>query len=93
MADLITLAQAKADLRILSNDQDADISLKIAAASEMVLEYANQSDPDWTEATAPALFKVAVLLTVRDLFTSEDSTGLTDGVKNILHRWRDPVLS
>ncbi len=36
---LVTLAQAKAHLRIASTDQDADIVLKAAAASAAVLRY------------------------------------------------------
>lgn len=93
MASLITLDEAKADLRVLSDDHDADITLKMNAASELVMKHANQADPDWTDVTAPYLVKAAVLLTLRDLFNSEASIGLTDGAKNLLIGWRDPALA
>lgn len=93
MASLITMEEAKDALRVLDNDHDSDIELRMHAASEMVLQYANQSDPAWTDETAPYLIKAAIILTLQDLFSSEEPTGLTEGVKNILHRWRDPVLA
>lgn len=93
MVALVTLAQIKTDLRVEGNDDDVDLTLKLAAATEIVIDYIKRPDHGWTEPTAPFLIKAAIILVVRNLFDVENSNPITDGVKSILHRYRDPALA
>ena len=62
---LLTLAEAKAHLRIVDTDtaHDADITAKLAAAEEHV--FANlgaAADPSWDATSAPRMVRHAVLI-------------------------------
>jgi hypothetical protein len=94
MAALVTLAEAKAHLRVLANDQDTDITMKALAASDIVIDYIKRPAHGWTDTTAPALVKAAILLVLGALF--EDREGgdpISDAVKSLLHRYRDPAYA
>lgn len=93
MAALVTLAEAKSHLRVLNSDQDTDIGMKAEAASDIVTDYIKRPDHEWTDADAPALIKAAILLVLGDLFNDREGAGLSEGVKAILHRYRDPALA
>lgn len=90
---LLTLAEAKTDLRVEGNDEDADVTLKMEAATEIVIDYIKQPDHTWTAADCPFLIKAAVMLVLRNLYDAQDAHPLTEGVKAILHRFRDPALA
>jgi len=96
MADLLTLPEAKEYLNVIDETQDATIETLISAASEIVLDYANQADPN------ADVLKVAAFLVIADLFAnregrpaqnSSEEVGLSSTVKNILRRYRDPALA
>lgn len=93
MTALVTLDEAKTHLRILDDDQDFDVVMKIEAASEIVIDYIKRPDHGWTAATAPKLIKAAVLLVAASMFADREFGGLSDSVKNILHRYRDPAVA
>lgn len=91
---LITLSEAKRHLRILSDDQDQDIAAKALAASQIVVDYIDRADIEWTEATVPASVKAAVLLVLGALF--EDREGgdpIGRAVTSLLMHYRRPALA
>ena len=64
MADVITLEEAKAHLRITSDAEDGDVNDKLVAATQLVIDYLSRRDTDWndemeawTADTAPASIK------------------------------------
>jgi hypothetical protein len=74
MADLVTLDDAKAHIRVIDSTQDQDLELKLAQATEIVLDYVNQrreATADvgdwaaivaaWTDETVPAQVQAAIL--------------------------------
>jgi hypothetical protein len=105
MASLVTLTQAKAHLRVDHDLDDADIASKIEQASAIVLDYLKlQSEPsEWTNASegsppgtgVPALIQAATLLIVGELYAKREASAdaLSDGVRALLHRYRDPAFA
>jgi hypothetical protein len=91
---LVTLEAAKQHLRILDNDHDADITLKLEGASRIVIDYVDRADLVWTAETVPASAKVAVLLVLGALF--EDREGgepLSRAVVSLLAPYRRTALA
>lgn len=102
MIYLVTLAQAKLQLRILDTVQDADIEMKIAAASDIVMrhhkidtvpaEWLIEGSPEII--AAPPWAQQATLLVMADLFENRESStsnALSAAVKAIIPR--DPTLA
>ena len=90
---LITLAQAKAHLRIDTisltppDAADADLLLKMAAAEAIILDYLKvpvTSPPLWIDDTdCPPLVQAAILLQMGELyrFRGDDATGFGEPLK------------
>ncbi len=93
MVALVTLAEAKAHLRVLNTDHDTDITMKMGQASDIIIDYIKTPDHGWTDSTAPNLIKAAILLVLGTLFDEREGAGIPDGVKDILWRYRDPALA
>lgn len=93
MVALVTLQEAKNHLRILSEDEDNDIQLKVDAASDILLDYIKRPDAPWTESDAPPLVKAATLLMVKTLFEDAEADPINDSIIRILFRYRDPALA
>lgn len=95
MAALVTLAEVKADLNILNADRDTELTLKAELATDIVMGYIKKDADElyWDDETVPYRVKAAVLLVVRSLFNDDNADPLTEGVKAILHRDRDPALA
>lgn len=72
MADLVTLAEAKTWLRILSDDFDAELSLMIPAASDAVLEFADAWDGT---SEIPPRLRVAALSRIASMFEDREKIG------------------
>jgi hypothetical protein len=81
MPTLVTLAQAKAHLRVSDwgespGPEDTDIQLKVNAATQMVITYIDRPDDEdwseeiqsWDETTVPADIQAAVLFLVEYLY-------------------------
>lgn len=69
MAALVSLAQAKAHLRIDSDAANTDVQFKVEQASAIILAYlAATVDPGWTVDTAPVNVQSAVLLMLGHLY-------------------------
>ena len=100
---LLTLAEAKAHLRISDTAHDADVAQKLAAAEEGILAYLGTgADPTWTPETAPLEVKNAILnLTTHYYEHRGDDLGLTNrdeaviwkALRNGLCMYRDPALA
>lgn len=95
MAALVTLDEVKNRLRIDFNDDDVDVLAMSEEATDIVIGYIKQPDHEWTYETVPFRIKAAILLVVSRLYEDRGGTEdvLTDAVKRLLHRDRDPALA
>ncbi|WP_367650161.1 head-tail connector protein [Burkholderia contaminans] len=96
MSDLITLAQAKAQLRITDTDSDGELASLVSAASDIVVGYLKTVEAAaYTADTVPPRVRTAVLLVLASLY--EDREGANDpigpAVQSLLMRDRDPALA
>lgn len=71
---IVTLQQAKDHLRITTTDSDADLTLKLAHAEALVLEYCNTTawwralTPAWVDGTTtPPVVVAAILMQLGEL--------------------------
>jgi hypothetical protein len=73
---VVTLDEAKAHLRVDGADDDADITLKLAAAEDDVSRYLGRpvpwTDADGVEVPVPAAVKAAILLVLGDLYANRE---------------------
>lgn len=93
---LIDLETAKSHLRIDGDDSDDNLYRKMRQASAIVLDYLKVSEDEWdiydTEADPlPDEIEAATLLVIESLFDGTEP--LSDTVKSLLHRHRDPALA
>lgn len=93
MAALIELDEALADLRIESGAEDVDVVGKIAAAHGIVMKYVKYPVIEELRSEDVDVLRIAEILVLRNLFDEQNSDPLTDGVKAILHGYRDPTLA
>jgi hypothetical protein len=99
MAALVTLEEARRHLRLTpSNMEDADVAADVAgkaeAATDIVIDYIKKPAHGWTHDTAPWRAKAAILLVLGALFDDrEGGDPLSEAVKSLLHRLRDPALA
>lgn len=105
LTPLLTLSQVKTHLRIEDNDHDIDLSDKIVQTTSIIYDFLKVTttpvawinvdvSPAVTE--IPALVQAAALLTVGELYMNRESSDadvLSDAVKNLLRRSRDPALA
>lgn len=87
---LITTAETKTYLRLLTTDFDAELDLKVAQASAIVLDYITVAEDDLTGDDLDVA-RAAALGVAKALFEGTDP--LNADVKNILRRLRDPSLA
>lgn len=104
-AQLISLAEAKAHLRVDHDSDDVDITAKIEEASDAVLSYLKLSGVPsaWSGATGespgtsvPPRIKSATKLAVGILFEHRGegvADVLSPAVRSLLHRDRDPSIA
>lgn len=101
-AVLVTLAQAKAHLKITTaagHPGDADIQLKLDAAESIIRKHLKAGDdPAWTPATVPAAIPSAILLQLGDLYEhrgddDDNAPKNWDRIQTILRPFRDPALA
>lgn len=102
MSALVTLAQAKEHLRITTDDNDADVSLKVDQASAIVIDYLkSQAVAGWSDGTVavPGNVSAATLITLTHLYEhrGDDDMGLDEALwmalDRLLIRFRDPALA
>lgn len=102
---LVDLETAKRHLRRDDDDDDERIMLVVEQASDIILDYlklpeGTYQSTDGGPDVVPKLVTAAVLLCVEGLYDEPvDSFGrpsmevLSDQIKNILHRHRDPAMA
>lgn len=107
MISLVTLEEAKSQLRISDTLDDTKIAQVVLAASAIILTYMKidvpvEDSPDtrisqmFDEDTVPEEVKAAVLLAVSDLYENREGQNadpLSAAVKALLHARRDPTLA
>lgn len=95
MPALISLEVAKRHLIIEDDFRDEDVFAKAEEATAIVVDYLKKPDHGWTEETVPGQVKAAILLTFASLFRNPDGDvdPLSDAVRSLLHRMRDPALA
>lgn len=93
---VVTLDEAKAHLRVDGSDDDADITLKLAAAEDAAAQALNRPipwmDADDAEVPVPASVKVAILLILGDLHAVREGSviGATHAVNPTVERLLNP---
>lgn len=95
---LVTLDQAKRQLRIDYDDENADLTMKMEQASAIIVDYIKRPDHGWTEENVPPLVQAAILLVLTDLWdrrngSNKDDSILSRTVRDLLERYRDPALA
>lgn len=109
MADLVDLDQVKAGLRIDHDDDDAQLSLLISAASERIIRYLkgrakevlNMDDDGNVVGPVPAAVTTATMMLVGYLYRDPDQDPEKDWelgmlpkpVSALIYQLRDPALA
>jgi hypothetical protein len=93
---LVDLETVKRDLRVTDDLSDEDIVTKIELASGLIADYLksdlSEYQPDASDqAPVPGQLKAAVLLAIRALYDGKEP--LSETVKSLLHRMRDPAMA
>jgi hypothetical protein len=100
---LITVDQAKLHLRIENDEHDEQLEEIVPDVSEIILDYlklestayqTTSGDPD----DVPGAIRAAVKLGVSAMFENPEQLPdgpqvLSQAVKDLLHRYRDPALA
>jgi len=97
---LVSLDRAKQHIRIVSSHSDDEVVAMIEEASDAVLDYiGRRGNPDeWTEETVPLTVRRAILLELGAADQgrtgdADEPDALSESVRNLLRRWRDPVFA
>jgi hypothetical protein len=104
--NLISMKEAKAQLRITHSIEDADIYLKLQLASAYVLDYLKLDEDDlpdeWYDDSSPPLVvvppieKSLTLLALSELWENRESSNvnvLSTAFKDLARRRRDPAMA
>jgi hypothetical protein len=103
---IVSLQEAKDHLRIDNDAEDADLTLKIQASSQIILDYLRKSESDYGEDSdgileTPTSVKMACLILVGILYRDrdgEESKNWNQGylpfsVTALIYQLRNPALS
>jgi hypothetical protein len=95
---LVDLEATKRHLRRDDDHDDDRIVSTIRQASAIVLDYLKVA-PEYYSGTdgnledVPLMVEAATLLVIESLYDHPDQDPLSDAVRSILHRLRDPALA
>lgn len=94
---IITLDMVKDEVGRMDDMHDAMLQRKLSEGTAIVLDYlkvaADQYEDDNGDNDVPAIVGAAIISVTKMLYERPDDDPLTEGVKNILHRLRDPALA
>ena len=94
---IVDLEQAKAQCDLIGDDNDARLMLALEQSVAVVLDFikvdADEYEDEYGDSDYPTLVAAAILLCTQALFQNPEQDPLTDAVKSILHRFRDPALA
>jgi hypothetical protein len=100
---LVTVDDAKLDLNILNDDRDDAIERAVNKASHIVLNYLKLPDTEWQDTNGepndvPYTVQAATSLAAGALLANPEGhpdgpQALSQAVKDLLHRYRDPALA
>lgn len=101
MDALVSLDRLKRHLYIDGAEHDADLADRAAEATAIIVDYLKTPEHGWTIDTVPPNVRSAILLCAADLWErrgtgmkpSEGDAVLTETVKSLLHRLRDPAYA
>lgn len=101
MAAFVTLAEAKANLRVVDTDDDDMLVRQIENASATVLEFLKLvPSPEWDVDTVPEQVRQATILVLKAMYDGESDilSGLGTGdpanpIVALLYRLRDPAVA
>lgn len=109
MAELVTIDEAKAHLKLSGSEEDGDLDLKLTQAHALVLDYVTQQREAtadvgtwaatvaaWTASTAPDQVKAAIMACFGELYRfrgDEDFEPNPERWQQYLKRLRDPAIA
>lgn len=98
MTMLVDLETVKAHLRRDDDDDDERIVQTTERASAIVLDYLKISQDSYggTDGNlddVPMMVEAATLVVIENLYDHPEIDPLTDAVRSILHRMRDPAMA
>lgn len=95
MPALISLPEAKRQLRIADTDDafDVEVQERLVEASDIVVDYVGARAAEWTVDTVPPRAKAAVKIMLSELFDRGSEATMPDGVRSLLARLRKPVAA
>ena len=102
MANLVSIDEAKLQLRITWKDEDLYVQLLLDAAESAVLDYLKR-EYMWTASSVPPHVKLAILIVLAEYYDSYRDGGeidnkvamgyLSPAVTSLLHRLRSPAYA
>ena len=95
---IVDLETAKQHLKVVDDADDDNIFRKLAEAEAIVLDYlkipASSYDIDASPyVEPPKMVRAAILLVLENLYDRPEQDPLSNAVRSILHRSRDPALA
>ena len=103
MATVVTLAEAKVQLRILDTWHDLEVQAAVDDADAIIRGYLkDRNDDAWTDTTAPREVKRSVLLMTAHLYEhrgdefgpdQDNDDRVWNAIANLLRRLRDPAVA
>lgn len=102
MSLLVTFERAKRHLNVDHDNDDTLIQSLIIQGSAIVLDYCKKPDDTWdvlgSPSGVPAVVEAATLLVIGALYENREGNAdgpqpLSQAVKDLLHRQRDPAYA
>lgn len=95
---IVDLETAKRNLHVVDDDDDENLMLLLETASEIVVDFLKLEPGTYDIDASPRIeppkaVTIATLLVLENLYDRPTEDPLTDAVRSVLHRRRDPALA